>query len=168
MTPIQALILNDNFGAWSNNNLGLQGSSSYLHTKQVVYSAVCSVNIHKFSTGRLIKVISTHCIGLEQRWKQNAPDSVKIGVKCQIIHINVSVRGISCMTDARMGIKMVRTKIIKCPNNAHWAKAYVGCHTQIPSNFKRSFCMLEVRFICEWDKNIWQFLNTHLWCLLYV
>lgn len=65
MIPIQALILNYSFGAWSNNNFGLQGSSSYLHTKQVVYSAVCSMNILKFSTERLIKVISKYHIGLE-------------------------------------------------------------------------------------------------------
>lgn len=64
---------------------------------------------------------------------------MKIGVKCQIIHISVSVRGISCMTDARMGIKMLRTKIIKCPNNAHWAKANLGCHRQVPTKFKNLF-----------------------------
>lgn len=35
-----------------------------------------------------------------------------------------SVRGISCMTDARVGIKMVRTKIISS-SIKHITKAYV-------------------------------------------
>lgn len=63
-------------------------------------------------------------------------------------------KGISCMTDAKMGIKMVRTKIIKCPNNAHWAKAYVGCHRQIPSNFKKLFACSKSGFYVKEIKTL--------------
>lgn len=71
----------------------------------------------------MMKVITKDCIGLEyERLKQNTPDSPKMGVKYQIIHIGVSVKG------SRIVIKKIVKKKILSTSIKHIVKAYVKCN----------------------------------------
>lgn len=74
----------------------------------------------------MMKVITKDCIGLEsERLKQNTPDSSKMGVKYQIIHIGVSVKGSVHIENGRIVIKKIVKKKILSTSIKHSVKAYV-------------------------------------------
>lgn len=77
----------------------------------------------------MMKVITKDCIGLEyERLKQNTPDSPKMGVKYQIIHIGVSVKGSVHIQNGRIVIKKIVKKKILSTSIKHIVKAYVKCN----------------------------------------